>query len=120
MWVGLRGLTLACRRTLMFAIGLLAALLFSACDSNHSSPDNMSDMAMENADPSIGNGAHQPLPQMPNQGGPTIVTPEVWVVYWPGDETLADSAGKFLTWLTSSDHWSTALGEYGIQPGIFK
>ena len=45
--------------------------------------------------------------------------PEVWVVVWPGDETLGAQIADFQDWMLHSDYWMTSMGEYGIGAGTW-
>lgn len=61
-------------------------------------------------------GPHDPLPQVPNQGGPTIAHPALVVVTFADDPDRADHEAN-ARWLVGSD-WLRATGtEYGIGAG---
>ena len=56
-------------------------------------------MCLHNASPGRGSTGHPPLPVVTNHGGPVLQAPEVWTVFWPGDQALADQANAFFGWM---------------------
>lgn len=63
---------------------------------------------------------HPPLWRMGTPTAPVQAAPEVWTVVWPGDEAVGAQTVDFLDWMLHSDFWKSAVGEYGVGPGVSK
>jgi hypothetical protein len=70
-------------------------------------------MDMSPPDMAFPTAPHQPLPQVPNMGGPILAHPKIVTISWPGYpfETHSTAVGD---WLASSNWLTTVGAEYGI------
>jgi hypothetical protein len=64
--------------------------------------------------PAFTPAAHPPQMILPNQGGPTLLDPEIVTVTWPG-ETLASELAAFDDWIGKSSYWTIIASDYGVR-----
>jgi len=57
-----------------------------------------------------------PYPQIPNNGGPVIASPEIVTITWDADPIAADIEA-FDDWMVPSSFWKTMMAEWGVGPG---
>jgi hypothetical protein len=57
-----------------------------------------------------------PRPEIPNNGGPVVASPEIVTISWQGDP-LSDGLEAFDDWLVASATWTTMMGEWGVGAG---
>lgn len=60
-------------------------------------------------------GAHPPLPQVINLGGPVLASPKVRPIMYQSDGHAADIQA-FLAELASTSYWGQTTSEYGVGP----
>jgi hypothetical protein len=51
------------------------------------------------------------------RGGSVQASPRVYTVIWPGSEQIGQKVEPFVSWLVSSDYFTSALAEYGVGAG---
>jgi hypothetical protein len=57
-----------------------------------------------------------PFPQIPNNGGPVIASPEIVTITWDGDP-IGPDLEAFDDWMVPSAFWKTLMAEWGVGPG---
>ena len=64
---------------------------------------------------------HPPLPTMTAySNASTIKAPEIWTVYWKGDDAIGTKVNAFNTWMLASDYWKNGMKDYGVGAGVAK
>jgi hypothetical protein len=64
----------------------------------------------------MGSDTDSAFPQMPNNGGPLLVQPQLVTMTFD-DDPDGDTMQAFADWIVTSDWLTTVGGEYGIGPG---
>ena len=104
---------LARRLALTLALGAASSLAAGCGNGQHPMPPAPPDMARGATD-------HPALWKLSKGTGSVQAAPEIWIVVWPGDETLGAQTVDFVDWMLHSDYWTQSLGEYGVGAGVSK
>ena len=105
-----------CALTLVLTFALTAG-----CHDTHhaSAADMMSSSTMDPTPPVEPRAAtDHPAAWLIHAGGDYVQSaPRVYTIIWPGSEQIGQQSEQFVSWLLTSDYFTTALAEYGVGAG---
>ncbi len=105
------------RRTL--AVTLVLAAVGCHAEHHAATTDMMSSSVSGPTPPVEPRAAtdHPAAWQVHDNGGPIQPAPRVYTVIWPGSEQIGQEVEQFVSWMLTSDYFTTSLAEYGVGAG---